>query len=98
MFQELLDAAALKVTVKNPYQFKTKGEMLRDCRDQAFLSKHAADTTSCGRYARNGWKHCGRCLPCLIRRAAFHAGSNPRQDSLRLRHFVKGRCTARPFR
>ena len=76
MFQELLDAAALKVTVKNPYQFKTKGEMLRDCRDQAFLAKHAAKTTSCGRYARNGWEHCGRCLPCLIRRAAFHARGN----------------------
>ena len=76
-FQELLDAAELRVTVKNPYQFKTKGEMLRDCRDQAFLAKHATETTSCGRYARNGWEHCGRCLPCLIRRAAFHAWANP---------------------
>lgn len=73
MFQELLDAAELRVSVHNPYQFKTKGEMLRECKDQAFLAKHAAETTSCGRYARNGWKHCGRCLPCLIRRAAFHA-------------------------
>lgn len=72
-FQELLDAAGLRVTVRNPYQFKTKGEMLRACKDQAFLAKHAAKTTSCGRYARNGWEHCGRCLPCLIRRASFHA-------------------------
>ena len=81
MFQELLDAAELKVTVKNPYQFKTKGEMLLDCIDQAFLAKHAVETTSCGRYARNGWEHCGRCLPCLIRRAAFHAGGNPDKTS-----------------
>jgi len=29
--------------------------------------------TSCGRYARNGFRHCGRCVPCLIRRASFLA-------------------------
>lgn len=73
LFQKLLDVADLRITVRNPYQFKTKGEMLRECKDQAFLRKRAAETTSCGRYARNGWQHCGRCLPCLIRRAAFHA-------------------------
>ena len=73
LFQELLDVAELRITVRNPYQFKTKGEMLRECKDQEFLKKHAADTTSCGRYARNGWRHCGRCFPCLIRRAAFLA-------------------------
>lgn len=72
LFQELLEAAELRVNVRNPYQLKTKGEMLRECRDRAFLEKYAAETTSCGRFARNGWKHCGRCLPCLIRRAAFH--------------------------
>lgn len=77
MFQDLLTAAELRVRVRNPYQFKTKGKMLRDCRDQAFLGEHAAQTTSCSRYARNGWRHCGRCLPCLIRRAAFHAWTNP---------------------
>ena len=47
--------------------------MLSGCQDQSFLAKYAAETTSCGRFARNGFEHCGRCLPCLIRRAAFHA-------------------------
>ena len=73
LFQNLLDAAGLRITVINPYKFRTKGEMLCECKDQEFLAKYAADTTSCGRYARNGWQHCGRCFPCLIRRAAFHA-------------------------
>lgn len=45
--------------------------MLTECADQDFLKKYAHSSTSCGRYARNGYKHCGRCLPCLIRRAAF---------------------------
>ena len=73
LFQELLVAAGLHIVIRNPYQFTTKGEMLREGRDQTFLVNHASETTSCGRYARNGWQHCGRCLPCLIRRAAFHA-------------------------
>lgn len=71
LFQLLLDAAGLRVKIQNPYQFKTKGEMLLECSDQALLRKHARITTSCGRFARNGYRHCGRCVPCLIRRASF---------------------------
>lgn len=77
LFQELLTAAKLNVKLENPYQFKTKGEMLVACADQAFLAKNAHHSTSCGRYARNGYKHCGRCVPCLIRRAAFRAWKKP---------------------
>lgn len=73
LFQQLLNNAGLRVTVENPYQFMTKGEMLKNCTDQPFLRKYAHTSTSCGRYARNGYTHCGRCLPCLIRRAAFYA-------------------------
>jgi hypothetical protein len=71
--QEILDRAGIKVAINNPYQFATKGEMLKNCADQNLLQKLAADTTSCGRFARNGFKHCGRCVPCIIRRASFYA-------------------------
>jgi hypothetical protein len=71
LLQQLLDAAGLRVQIKNLYQFKTKGEMLHGCADQDFLIKFAHTSTSCGRYGTFGYKHCGRCLPCLIRRAAF---------------------------
>lgn len=77
LFQVLLVAAGLNVRIENPYQFKTKGEMLTECADQAFLAKLAHHTTSCGRYARNGYRHCGRCVPCLIRRSAFRAWKKP---------------------
>jgi len=77
LFQQLLDAAGLRVKLENPYQFQTKGEMLQNCVDQAFMQKHAHTSTSCGRYARNHYKHCGLCLPCLVRRAAFHASGIP---------------------
>lgn len=77
LFQQLLDAAGLRVRVENPYQFSTKGEMLARCADQDFLRKNARQATSCGRFARNGYKHCGRCVPCLVRRASFQAWGEP---------------------
>lgn len=70
--QAVLTAAGLRVRIVNPYQFTTKGEMLVQCTDQPLLLRLAARSTSCGRFARNAFKHCGRCVPCLIRRAAFH--------------------------
>lgn len=72
LVQQLLDNADFRVRLVNPYQFRTKGEMLAECQNQAYLSANAHLATSCGRYRRNGFKHCGRCVPCLIRRAAFH--------------------------
>ena len=48
-----------------------KGEMLRDCSDQPLLSSLAGESTSCGRFQRYGYRHCGRCVPCQVRRAAF---------------------------
>ena len=69
----VLDTARLRVHIENPYQFKTKGEMLAECLDQGIARTHAHTTTSCGRYKRFGYRHCGRCVPCLIRRAAFNA-------------------------
>lgn len=73
LFQQLLGAAGLRVRIVNPYRFKTKGEMLRECADQVLLEAHAFQTTSCGRFKQFGYKHCGRCVPCLVRRAAFRA-------------------------
>ena len=72
-FQEMINAAGLRVKLENPYQLITKGEMLKNCADQALLKKLSHTSTSCGRYRYYGYKHCGRCFPCLIRRAAFYA-------------------------
>lgn len=71
LFQDLLEGGGLRVRLENPYQAKTKGEMLIGCADQTLLLKYASMSTSCGRFARNGYRHCGRCVPCLVRRASF---------------------------
>ncbi|HEX5701881.1 MAG TPA: Qat anti-phage system QueC-like protein QatC [Pyrinomonadaceae bacterium] len=73
LVQSLIDSAGLRVRIENPYQLMTKGEMLSACANQSLLEAHASLSTSCGRFMRYGYKHCGRCMPCQIRRAAFRA-------------------------
>ena len=70
--QSVLDDAGFHVRLVNPYQHKTKGEMLIECADQTLLSELAFQSTSCGRFARFNYVHCGRCVPCLVRRAALY--------------------------
>jgi 7-cyano-7-deazaguanine synthase in queuosine biosynthesis len=69
--QIILEAAGLRVRLENPYQTKTKGEMLVGCADQVLLKPLAPIATSCGRFQRFSYRHCGRCVPCQVRRAAF---------------------------
>jgi 7-cyano-7-deazaguanine synthase in queuosine biosynthesis len=71
--QELLNGIGLRVSIENPYRHRTKGEMLRACADQNLIRALAATSTSCGRFKVFGYRHCGRCMPCQIRRAAFLA-------------------------
>ena len=71
LLQELLDATGLNVRLVNPYRLSTKGQMMVGCKNQDLLATVASLTTSCGRFQRYGYMHCGRCLPCQVRRAAF---------------------------
>jgi 7-cyano-7-deazaguanine synthase in queuosine biosynthesis len=75
--REVLAAAGLRVPIVNPYEHKTKGEMLKRCSEQPLLKLHAAQSVSCGRYRVYNYKHCGRCVPCQVRRAAFLAWGEP---------------------
>lgn len=67
---ELFDNIGIPVEIENPYQFKTKGEMMLECLDQVLLKKVAEYTVSCGKWKRSGVQ-CGKCVPCLIRRSSF---------------------------
>lgn len=75
--QAVLDAAGLRVSVVNPYQHKTKGEMLRECANQPLLLDLAGSSVSCGRYLRFNYTQCGRCVPCQVRRAAYLTWGRP---------------------
>jgi 7-cyano-7-deazaguanine synthase in queuosine biosynthesis len=70
----LLNDVGFNIHFVNPYQFKTKGEMLAECVDQNAVKKVIPLSVSCSHWHRNHIQ-CGYCLPCLIRRASvFHAG------------------------
>ncbi|MBU7595877.1 Qat anti-phage system QueC-like protein QatC [Metabacillus halosaccharovorans] len=81
LLQSLLKAINIKVVIKNPYQFKTKGEMVKECKEISFLEENIVNTMSCSHPDQgrmNGETeplHCGNCLPCIIRRAAIKASN-----------------------
>lgn len=75
--QNIWKKVGLDVELVNPYQFMTKGEMIKQCKNSRLLKTYLSSTTSCSRYLTYGYKHCGRCVPCLVRRAAFLAGGVP---------------------
>lgn len=85
MLQELLSGLGLPVALELPYQYKTKGQMLVECRNQELLGEWAADSTSCGRFRTYNRVHCGRCVPCMIRKGAFIAW-NPSADTTKYVH------------
>lgn len=71
MLQKIWDDLNMKVDLILPYRFKTKGEVLSECKNQELMKSLIFGSTSCGKYQRHGLRHCGECVPCLVRRAAF---------------------------
>ena len=62
----------------NPLEGKTKGECVENCLNQTLLHSVAKDSVSCAKRGHNRtWKNrtalgCGRCVPCIYRRASLH--------------------------
>jgi len=78
LFREVLLTLGIHIDLVLPYRFQTKGEMLQGCADQETLRANIAETMSCahpgaGRFsgAKDAYRHCGYCLPCLVRRASI---------------------------
>jgi len=101
---QLLRDLELDLEIELPYQFMTKGEMIRDAADQRTLRTIIPKTMSCthpesGRYAGKApTNHCGYCVPCIIRRAALNvSGRDPTKYNVSIKrnapnsHSAKGR-------
>ncbi|TCU79432.1 7-cyano-7-deazaguanine synthase in queuosine biosynthesis [Tissierella praeacuta] len=71
LLQEIWDALGIKAKLILPYKYKTKGEVLKECKDRKLMQELIFETNSCGKFQRHGLRHCGVCVPCLVRRAAF---------------------------
>lgn len=80
----ILGQVGIPNIIINPYQLKTKGEMVNECQDQSILGIAYSMTRSCAKASRRmHWINklgpdgkaplgCGLCVPCLFRRAALH--------------------------
>lgn len=77
-FSQLLQGLGIGVSLENPYQFLTKGEMLQRKAQSPLVQGHFQLTNSCShpdimrRARQRPNQHCGYCIPCIIRRAALH--------------------------
>ena len=72
--QEIFNRADMPYTIRNPYQFKTKGEMIVECQNRQLLEKIVHQTVSCSNWKRKS-QQCGVCVPCLIRRSALFSAN-----------------------
>lgn len=69
--QKLWDNMGFGVDLVLPYKYMTKGEVLLGCKNQELMKEKIFGSTSCGKYQRHDLRHCGVCVPCIVRRAAF---------------------------
>ena len=96
LLQELLSDLGLDITLINPFQFMTKGEMMKTCKDKDYLNGNYQYTLSCshpdqGRWTGDDAGHCGECLPCTIRKAAIKAAGLDDNSTYRHRYdTIKG--------
>jgi len=74
--QAALDAPAVRL--RNPFQYKTKGEVLRETAKLG-LAKWLPQTVSCWRSGNQGIVNCGACVPCLFRQLAFDESGLPQR-------------------
>jgi hypothetical protein len=79
LMRTVIDGLGGTGRLENPLQFETKGEAVTLCRNQSFLRAIASDSVSCAKRGHTStWRRrtangCGRCMPCIYRRAALHA-------------------------
>jgi hypothetical protein len=79
--QNIWNEVGIILNLIMPYQFKTKGEVIAECKNQQLLKELVFQSVSCGKYRVYKMQHCGRCFPCLVRRAAFQRWGEVDQTS-----------------
>lgn len=92
--QRIFNVVGMGVQIVNPYASMTKGELLTLALQSGLTPAVAAQTVSCGKWKRRRVQ-CGRCVPCIIRRAAFHAAGI--QDTTRYQHTTLARVLQDPL-
>lgn len=84
-WNELLTNLNISGKIVNPYWNQTKGEMVLNCKNKSLLKRLIPESISCssptkGNFKGSSARHCGYCLPCLIRKASIRKGFPSEQD------------------
>lgn len=80
MLSRVLTGIGITNAIFNPLEHKTKGEAVAQCLNQEILEETVRLTVSCAKrghkihFTHREAKACGRCMPCIYRRAALHTG------------------------
>ncbi|NTW00197.1 MAG: hypothetical protein HGA19_02700 [Oscillochloris sp.] len=79
VFGEVIGSLGYSNPIINPFELKTKGEILAEISGRDALLQLALNSVSCAHpsrraiWVRRNSRNCGYCVPCLVRRASFHA-------------------------
>jgi hypothetical protein len=79
LLRRALTAIRISTQIINPLEDRTKGECVAECRNPKLLEEAAPFTVSCAKaghrstWVRKNANSCGRCVPCIFRRASLHA-------------------------
>lgn len=71
--QHIFNRVGIDCNIINPYQFKTKGQMILECSNRNLLQSLVSNTVSCSHWKRRN-QQCGVCVPCTIRKASLLRG------------------------
>ncbi|EMO55155.1 Qat anti-phage system QueC-like protein QatC [Leptospira noguchii] len=85
LWNKLLSELKIDGNIQNPYWEKTKGEMIKQCLNNNFLMNSYVKSMSCASPNKLRWRglssrHCGYCLPCIIRKASINSGLGKGKD------------------
>ncbi len=86
MITRILTSLGLTNPLSNPLEEKTKGEAVVQCLNEQLVMEVVRLSVSCAKRGHKAsWTHrnagsCGRCMPCIYRRAALHKAG--RDDEL----------------
>ncbi|WP_243374000.1 Qat anti-phage system QueC-like protein QatC [Geotalea sp. SG265] len=76
--RRILTGLGVLNAISNPLEEKTKGEAVSQCLNPQLLNELARLSVSCAKrghrryFTNRDAKSCGRCMPCIYRRAALH--------------------------
>lgn len=78
ILREIFVKLGIENTLVNPLELKTKGECIEQCLNRTLLHAAAKESVSCAKRGhKRTWRNkrareCGRCLPCIYRRASLY--------------------------